>query len=41
MDNNMHAMRLKQLGRHKSYNVLDSYLDLDDLFENHTLQNIS
>lgn len=40
MDNNVHPMRLKQLGRHKSYNMLDGYLDLGELFENHALNGI-
>jgi len=40
MDNNVHPMRLKQLGRHKSYNVLDGYLELGEPFENHALNGI-
>lgn len=40
MDNNVHPMRLKQLGRHKSYNVLDGYLDPGEPFENHALNGI-
>ena len=40
MDNNVHPMRLKQLGRHKSYNVLDGYLELGEPFLNHALNGI-
>jgi len=40
MDNNVHPMRLKRLGRHASYNVLDGYLELGEPFENHALNGI-
>jgi hypothetical protein len=33
MDRGVHPTRLKQLGRHKSYAVLDAYLELGDPFE--------
>jgi hypothetical protein len=32
-----HPTRLKQLGRHRSYAVLDVYLELGDPFESHPL----
>lgn len=37
MDRGVHPTRLKQLGRHKSYAVLDEYLELGDPFEGHPL----
>ena len=37
MQRGVHPTRLKQLGRHKSYAVLDEYLELGDPFENHPL----
>ena len=37
MDRGVHPTRLKQLGRHKSYAVLDEYLELGDPFEAHPL----
>lgn len=40
MDNNVHPTRLKQLGRHKSYNVLDGYLKLGEPFGNHALNGL-
>ena len=33
MDRGVHPTRLKQLGRHRSYAVLDAYLELGDPFE--------
>ncbi len=33
----VHPTLLKRLGRHKSYAVLDEYLELGDPFENHPL----
>jgi hypothetical protein len=37
MDRNIHPTRLKQLGCHKTYAVLDEYLELRDPFEGHPL----
>jgi integrase len=37
MDRGVHPTRLKQLGRHKSYAVLDDYLELGDPFDSHPL----
>jgi site-specific recombinase XerC len=40
MDRGVHPTRLKQLGRHKSYAVLDEYLELGDPFEGHPLNGV-
>ena len=40
MDRGVHPTRLKQLGRHKSYAVLDVYLELGDPFEGHPLSGV-
>jgi integrase len=40
MDRGVHPTRLKQLGRHKSYAVLDAYLELGDPFESHPLNGL-
>jgi site-specific recombinase XerC len=40
MDRNIHPTRLKQLGRHKTYAVLDEYLELGDPFEGHPLNGV-
>jgi len=40
MDRGVHPTRLKQLGRHKSYAVLDVYLELGDPFESHPLNGV-
>ena len=40
MDRGVHPTRLKQLGRHKSYAVLDEYLQLGDPFEGHPLSGV-
>jgi integrase len=40
MDRNIHPTRLKQLGRHKTYAVLDAYLELGDPFEGHPLNGV-
>ena len=40
MDRGIHPTRLKQLGRHKSYAVLDEYLQLGDPFEAHPLSGV-
>jgi len=40
MDRGVHPTRLKQLGRHKSYAVLDDYLELGDPFEGHPLSGV-
>ena len=40
MDRGVHPTRLKQLGRHKSYAVLDEYLELGDPFEGHPLSGL-
>ena len=40
MDRGIHPTRLKQLGRHKSYAVLDTYLEMGDPFESHPLAGI-
>ena len=37
MDQGVHPTKLKRLGRHKSYNVLDEYLEAGDPFEGHPL----
>ncbi len=37
MEQGIHPTRLKQLGRHKSYNVLDEYLEFGEPFMNHPL----
>ena len=40
MDHGVHPTRLKQLGRHKSYAVLDEYLELGDPFDSHPLSGV-
>ena len=40
MDRGIHPTRLKQLGRHKSYTVLDEYLELGDPFDGHPLSGV-
>ena len=40
MDRGVHPTRLKQLGRHRSYAVLDVYLELGDPFESHPLNGV-
>ena len=40
MERGVHPTRLKQLGRHKSYAVLDEYLELGDPFESHPLSGV-
>jgi hypothetical protein len=40
MDRNIHPTRLKQLGRHKTYAVLDEYLELGDPFDGHPLNGV-
>lgn len=40
MDRGVHPTRLKQLGRHRSYAVLDEYLELGDPFEGHPLDGV-
>jgi site-specific recombinase XerC len=40
MDRGVHPTRLKQLGRHKSYAVLDEYLEMGDPFEGHPLSGV-
>ena len=40
MDRGVHPTRLKQLGRHKSYAVLDDYLELGDPFDSHPLSGV-
>lgn len=40
MDQGVHPTRLKQLGRHKSYAVLDEYLQFGDPFEGHPLSGV-
>ena len=37
MDRGVHPTRLEQLGPHKSYAVLDEYLELGDPFDSHPL----
>ena len=37
MDRGAHPVRLKRLGRHKSFDVLGDYLEFGDLFEGHPL----
>ena len=37
MDRGAHPTRLKQLGRHRSYAVVDEYLELGDAFDVHPL----
>ena len=40
MDRGVHPTRLKQLGRHKTYAVLDTYLEFGDPFESHPLADV-
>jgi hypothetical protein len=40
MDRGVQPTRLKQLGRHKSYTVLDEYLELGDPFESRPLSGV-
>jgi hypothetical protein len=40
MDRNIQPTRLKQLGRHETYAVLDDYLELGDPFEGHPLSGV-
>ena len=40
MERGVHPTRPKQLGRHKSYAVLDEYLELGDPFEQHPLSGV-
>jgi site-specific recombinase XerC len=40
MDAHVHPARLKRLGRHKSYAVMDEYLEFGDLFETHPLNGL-
>ena len=40
MDRGVHPTRLKQFGRHKSYAVLDEYLEMGEPFENHPLSGV-
>ncbi len=40
MDQGVHPTKLKRLGRHKSYNVLDEYLEAGDPFEGHPLSGV-
>jgi integrase len=40
MERGIHPTRLKQLSRHKSYAVLDVYLELGDPFEAHPLNGV-
>lgn len=40
MDHGVHPTRLKRLGRHKSYTVLDEYLEQGDAFEGHPLSGL-
>jgi hypothetical protein len=40
MDQGVHPTRLKQLGRHKSYAVLDNYLQFGDPFDSHPLAGV-
>ena len=40
IDRGVHPTRLKQLGRHKSYAVLDDYLELGDPFDSHPLNGV-
>lgn len=40
LDRGVHPTRLKQLGRHKSYAVLDEYLEFGDPFEGHPLAGV-
>ena len=40
MERGVHPTRLKQLGRHKTYAVLDVYLELGDPFDGHPLTGV-
>lgn len=40
MDQGVHPARLKRLGRHRSYAVLDEYLEHGDAFEGHPLAEV-
>jgi hypothetical protein len=39
-DLDMHPTKLKRLGRHKSYAVMDEYLEVEDAFEGHPLAGV-
>ncbi len=40
MDRGVHPVKLKRLGRHKSFDVLGEYLEFGDLFEGHPLSGV-
>ena len=40
MERGVHPTRLKQLGRHRSYAVLDTYLEMGDPFEGHPMNGV-
>ena len=40
MDLGVHPSRLKRLGRHRSYAVMDEYLEHGDPFEGHPLSSL-
>ena len=40
LDSNVHPTRLKRLGQHKSYDVLDGYLELGEPFDSHALHGL-
>jgi len=40
MDNDVHQMRLKQLGPYKSYNVFYGYRDYGEPSDNHVLHGL-
>ena len=40
MDRGVHPTKLKRLGRHKSHNVLDVYLEDGDPFEDNSLSDV-
>lgn len=40
IDRGVHPRQMKRLGRHKSYDVLEEYLEFGDLFEGHPLGDV-
>ena len=40
MNQKAHAVQLKRLGRHKTFDVLGEYLEFGDLFESHPLREV-
>ena len=40
MNQKAHAVHLKLLGRHRTFDVVGEYLEFGDLFERHTLRDV-